>query len=311
MADTKTVSCSQCAAVFQTPANKAGRQKRFCSDRCRWLFSARQRPKITRLAAKVSNTCVQCGTLFEADRKKKICGEECKRARALEASRKRKGSIPLDERKALRRSHAQKACALCGQSFLPTNYTKDGEQQYCSRECAANRTVEQTAKRRLIEKEAATYRKWAMGYGRGIHRHRFRRWRERASQPCIDCGCPVGVARTKTYPASRCGSCAAKERNRQSRISGKKREARLRGVTVEAVDPIKVFERDGWRCYLCGCETPKGKRGTYDDDAPELEHIIPVSRGGEHSYANTACSCRSCNAAKGDLTVEEFRTIAA
>jgi 5-methylcytosine-specific restriction endonuclease McrA len=27
---------------------------------------------------------------------------------------------------------------------------------------------------------------------------------------------------------------------------------------------------------------------------------MPLSKGGEHSYRNTACSCRECNLKKGD-----------
>lgn len=79
-----------------------------------------------------------------------------------------------------------------------------------------------------------------------------------------------------------------------------KRKAKQRAVTVETVDPIKVFDRDGWRCQLCGVKTPKAKRGTYQPTAPELDHIVPIGKGGEHSYRNTQCACRQCNAAKSD-----------
>ena len=34
--------------------------------------------------------------------------------------------------------------------------------------------------------------------------------------------------------------------------------------------------------------------------SPELDHIHPVSKGGAHSYANTQCLCRQCNAGKSD-----------
>lgn len=77
------------------------------------------------------------------------------------------------------------------------------------------------------------------------------------------------------------------------------RKAKQREVSVEKVDPILVFERDGWKCHICGVQTDKAKRGTYEDDAPELDHITTLSEGGEHSYRNTACACRSCNLQKG------------
>ncbi|AWK90302.1 HNH endonuclease [Azospirillum thermophilum] len=83
------------------------------------------------------------------------------------------------------------------------------------------------------------------------------------------------------------------------RTSNGVRRARLRGLPAETVDPLLVFERDGWRCYQCGRSTPKHLRGTTDPGAPELDHVVPIAGGGGHTYENTACCCRSCNNAKG------------
>jgi 5-methylcytosine-specific restriction endonuclease McrA len=69
---------------------------------------------------------------------------------------------------------------------------------------------------------------------------------------------------------------------------------------VENVDPFKVFARDKWHCQDCGVATPRSKRGSYDADAPELDHIKPLSKGGAHSYKNTQCLCRRCNQEKSD-----------
>jgi 5-methylcytosine-specific restriction endonuclease McrA len=35
-------------------------------------------------------------------------------------------------------------------------------------------------------------------------------------------------------------------------------------------------------------------------NAPELDHIIPLSAGGAHTLDNVACAHRSCNLEKGD-----------
>ncbi|WP_413247018.1 HNH endonuclease [Sphingomonas sp. 1P06PA] len=61
-----------------------------------------------------------------------------------------------------------------------------------------------------------------------------------------------------------------------------------------------MFERDGWRCHLCHRSTPKRLRGSYKPSAPELDHIVPLAKGGSHTRANTACACRQCNGAKSD-----------
>lgn len=95
-------------------------------------------------------------------------------------------------------------------------------------------------------------------------------------------------------------ACVEAAKRALHRVSRLKRKAKERAATVESVDPLRVFERDGWRCKLCGIKTPKAKRGTYEPDAPELDHIVPLSKGGEHSYRNTHCACRRCNGEKSD-----------
>ena len=88
-------------------------------------------------------------------------------------------------------------------------------------------------------------------------------------------------------------------RKHKKRIERSKRRAKIRSVKIETVDPIKVFNRDGWKCHICAGATPKKYRGTYRATAPELDHIVPLSLGGAHSYSNTACCCRKCNQRKG------------
>lgn len=39
--------------------------------------------------------------------------------------------------------------------------------------------------------------------------------------------------------------------------------------------------------------------GSTESNAPELEHVIPLSKGGTHTRANVRCSCRACNLNKG------------
>jgi 5-methylcytosine-specific restriction endonuclease McrA len=72
-----------------------------------------------------------------------------------------------------------------------------------------------------------------------------------------------------------------------------------------------VFARDGWLCHICGGRTDKARRGTYHPNAPELDHIVPLAKGGAHSYANTACAHRKCNAAKSDTIMGQPSLLAA
>lgn len=66
-------------------------------------------------------------------------------------------------------------------------------------------------------------------------------------------------------------------------------------------------ERQGGVCAYCGMpllmSTHQGQAG----QQASLEHIIPLSRGGEDSEANTLASCAPCNHAKAQMPAAAFR----
>lgn len=56
-----------------------------------------------------------------------------------------------------------------------------------------------------------------------------------------------------------------------------------------------VFKRDNYECVYCGsCKNLT------------IDHVIPQSKGGKDSWDNLVTACRSCNAEKADLTLEEY-----
>jgi len=54
-----------------------------------------------------------------------------------------------------------------------------------------------------------------------------------------------------------------------------------------------ILERDGFRCVLCG--------KTAKDRQLEVDHIIPVAKGGTESLNNLRTLCIDCNRGKSDL----------
>jgi 5-methylcytosine-specific restriction endonuclease McrA len=54
----------------------------------------------------------------------------------------------------------------------------------------------------------------------------------------------------------------------------------------------------GEDCYLCDvkCDPNAPPRSRYK---AEMEHVIPLSKGGTHTLDNLRCACYSCNAFKG------------
>lgn len=121
---------------------------------------------------------------------------------------------------------------------------------------------------------------------------------------CAECElefCPLYGVKARTA----CPCCDPGLNKERKRAAKAKRQKRIKSADSETVWPNKVFKRDNWACRLCGIQTPKTLRGTHEHNAPELDHVLPLARGGSHSYANTQCLCRSCNGWKAARTMEE------
>ena len=64
-----------------------------------------------------------------------------------------------------------------------------------------------------------------------------------------------------------------------------------------AENRIKVFERDDYKCHYCNKQLTRF--------SATLDHIQPVSRGGDNSFENLVTSCLHCNSRRGNRPVME------
>lgn len=77
------------------------------------------------------------------------------------------------------------------------------------------------------------------------------------------------------------------------------RRLRTRGVdAAERFSPDEIHERDGWCCGICGRKI--GRRPWPHPLSATLDHIIPISQGGEHSRANVRTAHLGCNSGRRD-----------
>lgn len=85
-------------------------------------------------------------------------------------------------------------------------------------------------------------------------------------------------------------------------------------MTTEAKAKARKIlgEKFGWKCRYCRKElTPDSKKSDasfwgMDFEYAELDHILPVSRGGGNNIENLALCCCNCNGAKRDKTENEY-----
>lgn len=74
--------------------------------------------------------------------------------------------------------------------------------------------------------------------------------------------------------------------------------ARQAGVRSENVDPGTVFMRDEGICGVC--------REPVDAARFEIDHIVPMSAGGPHTYDNVQLAHSDCNKRKGTKLPDEL-----
>ncbi len=67
----------------------------------------------------------------------------------------------------------------------------------------------------------------------------------------------------------------------------------------ENINHLEVFEYHNWICNICGQDIDPGVRFP-DKRAASLEHIIPISKGGQHVWDNVAPAHIECNNKKGN-----------
>ena len=238
----------------------------------------------------VDRICAACPSPVTGRPDKRYCSTQC-RARANRADRH-----AATLREGARLAETRVPCPVCGEDFAPAVKRSTGgyaKRKFCSPRCRivengrrnySSAVGKQRRERNAAEGITAAYSARA--------RARLRVLEE------IECwACSTPFERTKGTTRILCGDPRCQSAYDLDRCH--RRNAMIRDATVEAVSRIKVFDRDGWVCGIC--ETP------VDPEAPprspgsaSLDHIVPLSRGGEHSMRNVQCAHLRCNQSKSD-----------
>lgn len=56
-----------------------------------------------------------------------------------------------------------------------------------------------------------------------------------------------------------------------------------------------IYKRDNFECVYCG-----------SSDNLTIDHVIPKSKGGRHTWKNVVTACKTCNAEKADFVKPEL-----
>ena len=129
-----------------------------------------------------------------------------------------------------------------------------------------------------------------------------------ANHTCSECGGKYTATQLGTKYCSR--RCASRVGDRT-----KKARKRLRAEANGVVDTITLDElmiKDGNECYLCGEECNRNDYVISDEGHfivgrayPSIDHVMPVAKGGAHTWDNVRLAHHHCNTIKSDNLIEE------
>lgn len=246
-------------------------ERKFCSQKC------------SEDSRRFAFVCPVCGITFNPKRTgvtccTRECGFKYYRRNKAEAAKIRR-SVRTKAKAESDLAKSQRVCVVCGAAFVGSS-----QSFICSSPC---------------------------------HRERLRAAREAAAgsreKRCVECGSLFVVPYKWGHGARRVCSdkCARRHARRGGRHNGRSHpdRARRRGQGYElGITRVDVFNRDGWRCQLCGKATPKRLLRDYrSKNAPTLDHILPIKAGGSHTWDNLQCACRSCNSRKSSRPLGQTR----
>lgn len=107
---------------------------------------------------------------------------------------------------------------------------------------------------------------------------------------------------SKTFCSFKCQNRWNNRAKIDKRLNQIKSRPTDRDITLE-----KLFKRDCGKCYICGkmcdySDYTKDKYGTIIAGKmyPSIDHVIPLSKGGTHTWDNIKLACRGCNTIKRD-----------
>lgn len=204
--------------------------------------------------------CAECGVRFYREKSTGPASKYCSHSCKQAAYEKRKRVA--QPKKAGRKKLPRKACEYCGKPVknLRAKY-------YCSQECATKATQGPKPEPRACERCGQEFTPSKSQRSRTVcPRCAWLEWKESN---------PNKAAQTKAR-------CRAKRRG-----DGK----------ADKIDPIAVFERDGWICGICGKKVNRRLKYPHPRSV-SLDHIIPLSRGGKHTLSNVQCAHFICNCKK-------------
>lgn len=128
---------------------------------------------------------------------------------------------------------------------------------------------------------------------------------------CSECGKGYFADRSNSVTCS--NECQNHRNNRLKEIR-RREQLKKNGKINYNISLEKLIKRDNGICQLCGqpvnnndCQMTDEGYFVAGKQYPSIDHIIPVSKGGTHTWDNVQLAHRHCNSIKKDESVYEIK----
>ena len=210
---------------------------------------------------------------------------------------------------------ANKQCFIC-EKTLTSNRAVNGKTITCSTNCGVM-LREINIRGKVFACEIQSFIDWSIGLKTNVKPFN-----------CKDCNKNLGL-RKPTARIRFCNDCASVrtkaniKQNHKTKMSNDtdykrkniatKARARHKRRTLQAygdvIDLYELAERDHWQCKLCDKPIDKNAKhykGNLNLYGPSLDHIIPVSLGGTHTWNNVQLAHYYCNSIRGNKPIAQI-----
>lgn len=323
------LTCGICGAEFtQSPGR--GRTAKYCSSDCKRLAKNSKSAEWRKSGdVRQVRTCQGCGSQWcniggalGAAGPRKWCSSQCrinirngpdrfcacgsklpKRHRTC-ASCKKKHRQELEARRS-KRVWRWRCCLGCGTLYpIPRNQR---HRKFCSLACSYAKSccpIEYSSKGRVDLHPRSCVACKAVLFKPDVACPNHMPWKRAMwfAFNCVECGESVRVFYGDKRRKYCSDECAGRVERRQRPYKSDRDRALHYGVAYEHIDRDRVYARDGFVCMICGDRLDMGAHFN-DPLAPTIDHILPISEGGPHLYANVQAAHRICNTEKGVTAV--------
>jgi len=126
---------------------------------------------------------------------------------------------------------------------------------------------------------------------------RTKEWQAKNRERCLNYQAEWR-AKNPEYAKAWRETCVGRTSVQRGHIVRRDRERKLAN-TLTFDEWLEILEDYRYKCAYCG-------ESFSHSNLPTIDHIIPISRGGNNVKENVAPACRSCNSKKGVRLVEEI-----